>query len=1185
MLGNDNYFLLDHIDIVKHTECTFNEQQHKFEFSYAVVSNAKASNYLKNVLQNIPTYSDEMQGELTHWKDYLDWKQKLAELKILASKYIGVRLIDYEGTEPRIAFLVVAPSKADFDRFRNVMMREKNQVAVYTNRFSTNPWTFNYNKDTKNGSIAILSLERINPYAANRIYWQEAERYLKKDSDDTDSIEKLERLVKQQYEEFPDPVFFEMIFYLADEDERWLRDNWHVDDEDQDNDALIDKVHRRLLSHFPLDGFIGTSHIGDFALIRRMKTALKNLEEGRAVSGNLGNWVFDITKARLASQSSSAGEIEWSPWGKQHLNDSQKAVVRKMLEAPDVFLCQGPPGTGKTTVIAEVVYQLTKQKKRVLIASQTNLAVNNALSKLLKYNYPGIRAIRLGSENKIDESVEAITDANILRTFYGNMCHHIQEGYLDPWEKVDTALRQLESELKAVSSLNKIIQYAEDRMEELFGNCKDLSQQIEEEQALADQRYTQAETNRTLSMRFSGYAEDVAAQKVPKAAPYFDSEQSLTMLEVLKEHLEALRSQGFCIPAYADLSKIFSSFNLKVKNQSLYEYTLLFLWINKLANGVAKPDIDAQELNEIELELRAIADADDMSDADILRMKELKRRKKELQQGGIQAQIPSPEVMKLFPEKLQRCFSEESSFNSISSSIPHKWQNVAFSASNAIVEYCSEIAQSLLNDGDDGEQKITALRKEQSVAMSEIAQLQAEKDNCIGKINEIARRYGCTASNLVDVLIQKMGDVKSEQPVNLNRHDFEHFFRDLLSYVDSISNDYSHENEQYLTDFINSCNVVGISCTESSQTLTEKGFDAFDVAIIDEVSKATPPELLIPLILAEKAILVGDHRQLPPLFGEHQESYNEYVQSVKEDDDESQELLTPENYGRFKELVTNSLFKQHYEQADAPNKGALLTQYRMHSEIMDVVNMFYDGQLNSGWSPEEEQKEKAHFAHVTSFGGHAQLITPEHHAYWIDSSSLHGMPVYEHQEGSSKCNYLEARLIAELVKQINESYAQLGNGHRVEIGIISFYMAQVKLIRKELDDLRLPHVHLEINTVDRFQGKEKEIVIVSMVRNIPASRLYSGLYDTSYIKAFQRVNVAVSRAQKLLLLIGAQNMYVDQHIDLEDMDTGKIISSVPVYRNMIEDLSMRGCRLTADEILPPSEKSHIDEWTERSRRR
>ena len=389
--------------------------------------------------------------------------------------------------------------------------------------------------------------------------------------------------------------------------------------------------------------------------------------------------------------------------------------------------------------------------------------------------------------------------------------------------------------------------------------------------------------------------------------------------------------------------------------------------------------------------------------------------------------------------------------------------------------------------------------------------------------------------------------------------------REFVSYVDAIGSDFQHENNTYLNSFINACNVVGISCTESSQTLSEKGFETFDVAIIDEVSKATPPELLIPLLLAEKAILVGDHRQLPPLFGEHLSTYSEYQQDALDSDPESASLLSDENFYRFESLVTNSLFKRHYEQADLKNKGALLTQYRMHREIMDVVNMFYDGKLESGWSQEEESRIKGHHAYVYSHRGTTPLISPEHHAYWIDSSELHGHPFFEVQDRSSKHNPLEAFLIAKIVKQIDDSYSSTECSAPVEIGIISFYMSQVRRIETELKKYHLKSVRCEVKTVDRFQGKEKEIIILSLVRHP------QGRYDATYVKAYQRINVAVSRAQNLLLVVGAKDMYMKQNIDIEDMETGRIIKSSPVYAEIINTLSRRGCLLHADDIIAPDE--------------
>ena len=106
------------------------------------------------------------------------------------------------------------------------------------------------------------------------------------------------------------------------------------------------------------------------------------------------------------------------------------------------------------------------------------------------------------------------------------------------------------------------------------------------------------------------------------------------------------------------------------------------------------------------------------------------------------------------------------------------------------------------------------------------------------------------------------------------------------------------------------------------KNLSDNGYNDFDVVIIDEVSKATPPELLIPLMKARKAVLVGDHRQLPPMFKEHEGSYKELVESQDDTPEEIKELLTKENFKKFGNMVTSSLFKRlNFEQASETNKS------------------------------------------------------------------------------------------------------------------------------------------------------------------------------------------------------------------------------------------------------------------------
>ena len=134
------------------------------------------------------------------------------------------------------------------------------------------------------------------------------------------------------------------------------------------------------------------------------------------------------------------------------------------------------------------------------------------------------------------------------------------------------------------------------------------------------------------------------------------------------------------------------------------------------------------------------------------------------------------------------------------------------------------------------------------------------------------------------VLSEYVNNIEDRLKTNLRRSEWEDIFTGLRTWVNDIP-DYSQEKDICLKAFINGCNVVGVSCTENARTLTDNGFDDFDVVIIDEVSKATPPELLIPMLRGRKIVLVGDHRQLSPLFNEHEKTYLEVANQFKDNQD------------------------------------------------------------------------------------------------------------------------------------------------------------------------------------------------------------------------------------------------------------------------------------------------------------
>ena len=393
----------------------------------------------------------------------------------------------------------------------------------------------------------------------------------------------------------------------------------------------------------------------------------------------------------------------------------------------------------------------------------------------------------------------------------------------------------------------------------------------------------------------------------------------------------------------------------------------------------------------------------------------------------------------------------------------------------------------------------------------------------------------------------------------VKREDWEEIFEGLTRWVEEIP-DYAQEREIYLKDFINGCNVVGVSCTENGRTLIENGFDQFDVVIIDEVSKATPPELLIPMLRGKKVVLVGDHRQLPPLFNEHETSYLEAVQQYEGDEEGA---LTMEDFNRYKDMVTSSLFERYFNQADPSIKETLAIQYRMHPDIMEMINLFYGGQLKDG-NQDRGEAAKSHGLRIDSVDGTA-MIVPERHAYWFDSSELLGKMVLEQRrEGSSSAeNLAEAQMILELLRKVELAYREMNLNQKVTVGVNSFYFDQVALIRRLLRSESFYAVDVEVNTVDRFQGKEKEIIFVSLVRNVRSA--YRRL--NSHIAAFQRINVAFSRAQNLLVIVGARNMYADQPVVIPDLNTGEE-RTTKVYRQIIENLNQKNAYFTGDDVIP-----------------
>lgn len=324
----------------------------------------------------------------------------------------------------------------------------------------------------------------------------------------------------------------------------------------------------------------------------------------------------------------------------------------------------------------------------------------------------------------------------------------------------------------------------------------------------------------------------------------------------------------------------------------------------------------------------------------------------------------------------------------------------------------------------------------------------------------------------------------------------------------------------------------------------------FTTVIQDESSKATPAELVLPFVYGNKAIVIGDHRQLPPMLDKEEfEETLDYALKLAADDKDKETIKQLQQFvdEHFDEMEV-SHFQRIYEGIDISLKGTFNLQYRMHPDINEVIEQFYreDGGLYCGLTNPKDLGvndrnvgNPASRYHGIDING---LIGHNTHVLFIDSKSP------EMLDGTSRVNYGEIETIDKLLERFERSttfQSYLGRFTKEDdkqIGIISFYGKQIKQLRSVAHNH--PKLSIRVSTVDRFQGMERNIVIVSMVRsNIiqssknqqPNWKRYPDLgypkqKSLGFAQSPNRLNVALSRAKRLLVIVGNRELFSELEI-------------------------------------------------------
>lgn len=358
-----------------------------------------------------------------------------------------------------------------------------------------------------------------------------------------------------------------------------------------------------------------------------------------------------------------------------------------------------------------------------------------------------------------------------------------------------------------------------------------------------------------------------------------------------------------------------------------------------------------------------------------------------------------------------------------------------------------------------------------------------------------------------------------------------------------------HSIDEIEEAYMHSSRIVATTCMGTNHALFSRR--SFDVCIVDEASQITLPISLGPLLHARKFVLVGDHFQLPPLV---------------------------QNRAALEGGLDVSLFKQLSERF--PQAVAMLgRQYRMCEEIMGLSNeLIYGGKLRCGNEAVAKRTLQLPAADGLSAlhqqgsscapGLNARcwlqhLTDPARKVVFANTDPLSQSALETLSSSKQITNLLEATLTLQLVS----SFLRLGVA-AADIGVITLYRSQLSLLRQLFKSAlgSQKASEIEIDSADRFQGRDKEVVVLSMVRSNNKGEVGELLRD------WRRVNVAMTRARSKFVVLGSRRTLgcdglLKRFVDL--CDSRGYAFSLPEGADELHDFGFSSQPAAVAAALPP----------------
>jgi len=444
-----------------------------------------------------------------------------------------------------------------------------------------------------------------------------------------------------------------------------------------------------------------------------------------------------------------------------------------------------------------------------------------------------------------------------------------------------------------------------------------------------------------------------------------------------------------------------------------------------------------------------------------------------------------------------------------------------------------------------------------------------------GENRRPVNQEGSVQNQAQSILKQSIKYLTDEQNLSVLQIEWLGYAQEMEAAIDSIST--ADQTNEFCELVRRGANIVYCTTTASDLAELARIKQFYDWTIIEEAGKCHGFELALPLQAGHRWLLIGDQNQLPAFRIEDFEylvtHLGDMVRNLRQLPSYAQNLLDDEwngkwnkmeeeKQGRFIKFSQDWLktFKRLYNHCtfaaihgvrviteDQPVGGAagmLSTQYRMHPVIGNLIShAYYDGKIrnatviNETGAPNPNVIFRLAAPIIPGFSDETGIV-------WIDTPPAWQNPVGKEQADIPYINPLEIQIIQSFLTELKldskiDLLVDKDVNKQLTFAVLAPYNQQVRKLREGLKEIKMPvgmigrgglHTPSQggysksdfVHTVDSFQGNEADLVIISLVRNNERTEPNSAL---GFLKRRERTNVMLSRAQRLLVLVGSWEFF------------------------------------------------------------